>query len=146
MDAKARANPLAAAGAKADPMPTPGGAHNPEGVNQHSEIQRARENPMPEVGQVDNVNLTSKSDDQPKVAKGGNAKPYTLRRLARDRPDLLDRVEAGELSANAAAIEAGFRKPTMTVPQDIDDLAEVLRKRYSAEDCRALAQLLDMPY
>ena len=26
------------------------------------------------------------------------------------RDDLLDRIEAGELSANAAAIEAGFRK------------------------------------
>ena len=35
---------------------------------------------------------------------------YTLRRLKRDRPDLLDRVAAGELSANAAAVAAGFRK------------------------------------
>ena len=33
-----------------------------------------------------------------------------LRRLARDRPDLLERYEHGELTANAAAIEAGFRK------------------------------------
>jgi hypothetical protein len=30
-------------------------------------------------------------------------------RLRRDRPDLAERVETGELSANAAAIEAGFR-------------------------------------
>jgi hypothetical protein len=30
-------------------------------------------------------------------------------RLRRDRPDLAERVEAGELSANAAALEAGFR-------------------------------------
>lgn len=33
-----------------------------------------------------------------------------LRRLRRDRPDLADRVAAGKMSANAAAIEAGFRK------------------------------------
>jgi hypothetical protein len=40
--------------------------------------------------------------------------PSTVRtiisRLKRDRPDLAEKVAAGELSANAAAIEAGFRK------------------------------------
>jgi hypothetical protein len=30
--------------------------------------------------------------------------------LRRDRPDLANRVVAGEISANAAAIQAGFRK------------------------------------
>jgi hypothetical protein len=40
----------------------------------------------------------------------GNNPTYTLKRLKRDRPDLADKVVAGELSANAAAIEAGFRK------------------------------------
>lgn len=33
-----------------------------------------------------------------------------LRRLKRDHPELAEQVVAGELSANAAAIEAGFRK------------------------------------
>lgn len=40
----------------------------------------------------------------------GNQRTYTLARLHRDRPDLAEKVEAGELSANAAAIEAGFRR------------------------------------
>ena len=40
----------------------------------------------------------------------GRGVTYTLRRLKRDRPDLLERVVSGELSANAAAVEAGFRK------------------------------------
>lgn len=40
----------------------------------------------------------------------GNASTYALKRLKRDAPELFDRVVAGELSANAAAIEAGFRK------------------------------------
>ena len=44
------------------------------------------------------------------LSEEANAKPYILRRLARERPDLLERYERGELSANAAAIEAGFRK------------------------------------
>ncbi len=43
-------------------------------------------------------------------AQKGNSKSYTLSRLERDRPDLFERVCGGELSANAAAIEAGFRK------------------------------------
>jgi helix-turn-helix, Psq domain len=37
-----------------------------------------------------------------------NRKAYTLARLKRDRPDLAEQVVAGELSANAAAIEAGM--------------------------------------
>jgi hypothetical protein len=48
----------------------------------------------------------------------GNSATYTLKRLKRDRPDLLERVTAGELSANAAAREAGWRK----VPSALDRL------------------------
>lgn len=51
--------------------------------------------------QVNNVNLKT---------VGGNNPTYALKRLKRDRPDLANKVIAGELSANAAAIEAGFRK------------------------------------
>lgn len=43
----------------------------------------------------------------------GTSLAYTLDRLKRERPDLFNRVVAKEISANAAAIEAGFRhKPT----------------------------------
>lgn len=41
--------------------------------------------------------------------KRGNSVAYTLDRLSRERKDLFERVKAGELSANAAAIEAGWR-------------------------------------
>ncbi len=40
----------------------------------------------------------------------GRGAAYTLARLDRDEPKLAEKVRAGELSANAAAIEAGFRK------------------------------------
>jgi len=53
---------------------------------------------------VDNINVNSEP-------KGGTGKAYTLRRLARDHPELLEAVKAGNLTANEAAIEAGFRKP-----------------------------------
>ena len=42
--------------------------------------------------------------------KRGTSAIYTLKRLKRDRPDLFQQVLGGDLSANAAAIEAGFRK------------------------------------
>lgn len=41
----------------------------------------------------------------------GNSLAYTLDRLQRHHPALYERVVAGELSAHAAAIEAGIRKP-----------------------------------
>jgi len=45
--------------------------------------------------------------------KHGNSKSYTLDRLERERPDLYQQVLEKKLSANKAAIEAGFRhKPT----------------------------------
>ena len=42
--------------------------------------------------------------------KRGSSPTYALRRLKRDRPDLANKVVRGEMSAHAAAIEAGFRK------------------------------------
>ena len=39
-----------------------------------------------------------------------NSNGAVLRRLARDCPEMLDKIEAGELSVNAAAIAAGIRK------------------------------------
>jgi len=46
--------------------------------------------------------------DNIKLKGGGTSRAYALARLDRDRPDLAQRVLSGELSANAAAIEAGF--------------------------------------
>lgn len=45
-----------------------------------------------------------------KPATGGTSKAYTVSRLKRESPELFAQVVAGELSANAAAIKAGFRK------------------------------------
>jgi hypothetical protein len=60
------------------------------------------------ANQVDDINLKH----------GGTGASYLAARLERDRPDLAARVEHGELSAHAAAIEAGFRERTITVPLD----------------------------
>ena len=52
----------------------------------------------------------------------GNSKAYTVSRLKRDRPDLFEKVVAGELSANRAAIEAGFRRRARTMSENLDYL------------------------
>jgi hypothetical protein len=72
--------------AEMDPGQKAGGDHG----NQHTGGKR----------QTDNISLPSY----------GTSATYTLKRLKRERRDLFDKVCAGELSANAAAIEAGFRK------------------------------------
>jgi len=56
------------------------------------------------------------------IGRGAN---YHLARLDRDRPDLAMQVREGSMSANAAAIEAGFRKPT---PSPLESLFQAWRK------------------
>jgi hypothetical protein len=53
---------------------------------------------------------TDKLPDNIRKSSGGTDTEYTLRRLARDAPEMLAKIEAGELSVNAAAIKAGIRK------------------------------------
>jgi hypothetical protein len=55
-------------------------------------------------------NITIDKTPSPPPADRGTSKSYTLNRLRREHAELFERVVAGELSANAAAIEAGFRK------------------------------------
>jgi len=59
----------------------------------------------------------------------GRGRSYTLARLRRDRPELAERVEAGELSANAAAVEAGFRRR----PTPLDTLRRTWAKASEEE-------------
>ena len=76
------------------------GKGNPTGNNQ--------------VGNNNNVIISSDlfTDPEPATKKStqGNSRAYTLTRLKNERPDLFERVVAKELTANRAAIEAGWRK------------------------------------
>lgn len=80
----------------------------------------------------------SNTDALPRAER--NSKPGTLRRLARSRPDLLARVETGELSAHAAAIAAGIRKPMRSIPiATPEDAIRALLRVFTVTD---LAQAL----
>lgn len=72
----------------------------------------------PEAGEINNNVINS--------PKQGNSAPYTLNRLKRTRPDLLEQVVAGDLSANAAAIEAGFRTKMVQVKPDPEAVQRML--------------------
>lgn len=67
----------------------------------------------------------------------GTTRAYTLDRLSRESPGLYEAVCRGEMSANRAAIEAGFRKP----PKPFDQIRKLLPKLTDAER-RQLKDLL----
>jgi hypothetical protein len=73
-------------------------------------LDQALQKPKGRPENLNNVKINSASE-----YPQGNSKRRALRHLREKRPDLLDRVESGELSPHAAMQEAKFRRPTMTV-------------------------------
>jgi hypothetical protein len=74
------------------------------GLKAPDTLRRWREVMTPSVGSPGHGN----NDNV--IIRQGNSLAYTLDRLSRKHPKLYQRVIAGELSANAAAVQAGFRK------------------------------------
>lgn len=87
---------------------------------------------------------TDLGNNVPKVKRPeGNSEAKALRRLRKDRPDLHARVLAGELKANTAMVEAGFRHKTFTVRADSpQSAARTLRIHMKPEDLAELARIL----
>lgn len=78
----------------------------------------------------------------PQTEPRGTSRKYMLRRVENIRPDLAQKVHDGELSAYAAAIEAGIEKKRFTVLLNTpEDIAMVLRRNLPAE---MLAQVTDL--
>ena len=69
-----------------------------------------------------------------KKADAGTSRAYTLVRLKNERPDLFEKVVAKELTANRAAIEAGWRK----VDSPFDELQRAWKKASQEEQRRFL--------
>lgn len=97
-------------------------------------LDRATQRPSSRPPRTDNNINTSRPV--------GTAVAQALRRLRKDRPDLHARVLAGELTAHAAMLEAGFRRKTITVPTDIEGLARALQRHLSPEQRAELARRL----
>jgi hypothetical protein len=104
---------------------------DPEALSMwRKETTRANHRPLKSN---DNIITSSK-------AKQGTGKAYTLDRLSKENPDLYQSVVNGELSANAAAIAAGWRKKTVTVTDDPASAAKTLREKFGDEWFKAMVQ------
>jgi len=80
--------------------------HKAAAAAQRSDAKdRAQQRPGGRPKTVDNGNGNINSS-----RPTGGSKAYALRRLRKDRPDIHARVMAGEVSAHAGMIEAGFRR------------------------------------
>jgi hypothetical protein len=71
----------------------------------------------------------------------GETTNYLTARIARDRPDILERMKAGEFpSVRKAALEAGFVRPTITLPLDPDAAVRLIVKHFKGEALEALVR------
>lgn len=87
-------------------------------------------------GKSDNVRVATDQRDY------GNKRAYLVERLQRERPDLFDEVVAKRTSAHRAAIDAGWVRPTMSVPAEPVAMAQTLRRRLSDGDIDVLVEAL----
>lgn len=77
--------------------------------------------------------------------KHGTSRAYTLDRLTRERPDLYARVVNKELTANAAAIEAGWRKRKVQLDPEPQAVVSFILRHFSDEQrAYIVAALLDV--
>lgn len=83
----------------------------------------------------------------PQEGAGRDRKRLLLARIARDHPDILERVKQGEFrsapeAARAAGIQIAKRQRTVTLSDKVDRVADVLSKHYSPEQLDELARLI----
>lgn len=65
-----------------------------------------------------------------------------MRRLRRDRPDLVEAVERGEMTVNQAAIAAGYVEERVSVPKGTFGLARYIRKTFTRDQIEDLISAL----
>lgn len=110
-----------------------GGNHNPEGLG--GPTGRTRGDGV----NVDNIHVdTPRGSVEREGRPAGTSRDAALRRLRKDRPDLLERVVAGEVSPHAAMLEAGFRKKKSPKEQIVS-----LIKKCSDEDKIEIFEMLE---
>ncbi len=99
-------------------------AKEPKELHQHGEVGNGRVC-------VTNSTPVSKSIDA----------DYLTARIARDRPDILERMKAGEYtSVRQAALDAGIVKPRLSVPATLEGAERAIRRQFTSAE---IQQLID---
>lgn len=98
-------------------------------------IDQAEQRPVGTNQHANNVNSLSRPV--------GNSEQAALRKLRKDQPELHMRVIAGELSAHAAMVTAGYRPKTLTVKADPAAFARAARKHLTDEQIEQLVEMLE---
>jgi hypothetical protein len=97
-------------------------------------LDRALQNPVGHP-EKDSIRTVSKT--------GGTTKDQALRKLRKDAPELHAEVLAGNLTAHAAMVQAGYRPKTFTVRADSpESVAATLRRQLDPQSIAQLALLL----
>lgn len=84
----------------------------------------------------------AESSDNVTTSDRGNARAYTLDRLSRERPDLYQQVVDKELTANAAAIEAGWRKRKIQLEPEPQSVISFILRHFTAEERATIVRAL----
>ncbi len=75
------------------------------------------------------------NDVTDRVIERGNNADYLTARIARDRPDILDRMKAGEFtSVRAAAKEAGIVAPEVRFRRAVPLAVRALRRHFTVDE------------
>ena len=84
-----------------------------------------------------------KTDDNIIGFQCGSSADYLTARIARDRPDILERMKAGEFSSvRQAAKEAGIVNERLSVPADPIRAAQYLKRRFTKTEFDAFKKEL----
>jgi hypothetical protein len=108
-------------------------ADDPEAVDLLDRALQGRQGQRTDL--VDNIHKVERP--------AGTSQTAALRRLRKDAPELHAEVLAGNLSAHAAMVQAGFRRRTISVPADEPEhLVQSLRRNLSPEHWAEVQRLV----
>lgn len=73
----------------------------------------------------------------------GTSAEYLTARIARNRPDVLERMQRGDYpSVRAAAMEAGLVEQRISIPMDPEKAARIIRRHFDEASVAALKEAL----
>lgn len=80
--------------------------------------------------------------EQGQVVRTKTTKERRLMQLEKERPDLLEKVTSGVMTANQAFIQAGIKKPSVTVDKSPKAVVNALKKHFSTDEIAEIVKLL----